>query len=101
MYRQAVVEEHASARHGDVDRISTGERGMREQRLRLPEEDVDEAPQPELVRAGHEPHRPVLLGDVVEGSPGRDRVRLEDRPVRLILMRVGLATTRLLVERLV
>src|SRR5690606_18939951 len=55
----------------------------------------------EAVRAGQVAHRARLDRRAVEGDPRGDRVGLLDRPVGLVVVRIGLAAAGLLVERLV
>ena len=50
---------------------------------------------------GQVAHGAALQRRAVEGDPRGDRVGLDDRPVGLVLVRVGLAPAGLLVERLV
>ena len=53
------------------------------------------------MRSRHIPHASVLVRRAVEWNPGGERVELVHRPVGLILMRLGVAPARILVERLV
>ena len=53
------------------------------------------------MRAGQVSHRAARHRRAVERDPRGDRVGLGDRPVRLVLVRVGLAAARSLVQRLV
>ena len=64
-------------------------------------EDVREGLHAEAVRARHVAHAAGLAVRAVEGDPRGDGVGLDERPVRLVVVRVGRAPARLLVERLV
>ena len=90
------------ARHRDEDRLSIGERGVREQRLPASRRRcVMKRRKPSFVRGRARIPSARSRRRRRQGDPRGDRVGLDDRPVRLILMRVGLASTRLLVESLV
>ena len=64
-------------------------------------EDVREGLHREAVRARHVAHAAGRAVRAVEGDPRGDGVGLGERPVRLVVVRVGRAPARLLVERLV
>ena len=98
----AVVERHATSRHLDEDGFDHRELLVLEQVLGLiVSEDVHEPPHAESVGAGQVAHRSALDRRAVERHPCGERVGLGDRPVRLILVRVGDATAGLLVQGLV
>ena len=99
---QAMVERDAALGHFDEDRLDAGDLGIAEDVLGLTEEDVHELAQADGVRArGGTPIAPDVERRALEGDPRRDRVRLLDRPVRVVLVGVGGPAAGLLVEGLV
>ena len=98
---EAVVEGHRARRDLDEHGRHPFELASGERVLAAAGEDVDELTHSETVAAGQVAHGTALQRRAVEGDPRGDRVGFDDRPVGLVLVRIGLAPARLLVERLV
>ena len=101
VHGQAVVEGDRTGRHRQEHRLDVSDLGLDQDVLRLTEEDVDELAHAHRVRAGDVAERAVLERRLHERDPRRDRVGFLDRPVRVVLVGVGLATVRFLDQRLV
>ena len=101
VHRQSVVERDRSGGHLDEHRLDAADLGVGEDVVGLAEEDVDELAHADEVAPGHVAHRTRRERGTDERDPRRHRCGLGDRPVRVVLVRIGLATARLLVERLV
>ena len=102
---ESVVEGDGPGRDLDPDGLQAGQLGVNGQRVVVGAgrggEDVDERAQAEPVAAREVAHGAALEGGAVEGDPGGDGVGLDDGPVRVVLVGVGLPAAALLVQRLV
>jgi predicted dehydrogenase len=102
MHGQTGMKRDAAARHFHEHRLHARELRTREQRgVVVAGEDVLELPHAAAMRTGEIAHRATLDRRTAQRDPRRDRVRLRDRPIRLILMGIGAAPARALVQRLI